>query len=398
MNLSRHWIVLLLPLMLIGCNLDEKSDMDKARDEKKARWDATRAAIHLQVATQQYESGDVEKSRETLQKVFAVSPDFVPAHILAARQDIESGDMSNAQKHLELAIKTDPELADSYYYLGMVHQRRSENELALEAYKTAWDKRPTGASFILAYAEMLIAMDRLEQAEKVLTDNLQKFEQSSAVRAALGRLYALRNNFEQASRMYMEASLRAPEDKSIKFTYAENLLLAGQPTRAIPALEELATDAKFDQHQSVLLTLGKAYRDAKRMTDSRKTLTELTKLAPSNAQAWLQLARTEIVSGNDHDAEWALSRVFQIDPNNFEGLIMQGVTLRHQSKFDAADKALDKAEQINPNHPTVLALQALNAKDRKAKSEATGYVERYLKVRPDDAWGLKIQADINAMP
>src|SRR5262245_28727942 len=146
-------------LAVAGCaSTSKKRVVDKEAANK--RWTGARAAVLGQLATDQYKSGNFDKSRQSINEAIRLSPDNPQLRLLSAKLAIEQAQLELADKELQTACKLDPKLAEADYFRGVVYQRWQQSEQALDAYKSACEKAPSELSYLMAQAEMLVTMDR----------------------------------------------------------------------------------------------------------------------------------------------------------------------------------------------------------------------------------------------
>ena len=101
-----RWIVVMSLAIALGC---ASSHTKKPTDKELAtkRWSGARAAVLGQLAREQYESGNFDKSRLTLNEALRLNPDSGPLHLLSAKLAIEQGQLELADKELAAARRAD---------------------------------------------------------------------------------------------------------------------------------------------------------------------------------------------------------------------------------------------------------------------------------------------------
>src|SRR4051812_37208519 len=168
-----------------GCSPQAKSPTEKARVTQQ--WDKTRAKVKATLAKDQYDNGNFDKARVSVDEAIKMDPENASIRVLSAKLAIEQAQMEVADRELRLARQFDPKNAEADYLSGVVYQRWQKPELAYDFYCRAAEKAPSELAFVLAKAEMLVEMNRPTDALKLLTDNVVYFEHSSAIRDAAGQ-------------------------------------------------------------------------------------------------------------------------------------------------------------------------------------------------------------------
>src|SRR2546430_5523599 len=187
--IMRRKLIVVVALVLVagfsGCN-NAKKQSDKARVTEQ--WDQTRARVKATLAKEQYDNGQLDKARVSVNDAMKMDPENASIRVLSAKIAIEQSQMEIAERELKLARQFDPHNVEADYLSGVVFQRWQKPELAYDFYCRASEKAPSELAFLLAKAEMLVEMDRSPEALKLLLDKVVYFEHSSAIRDAAGWL------------------------------------------------------------------------------------------------------------------------------------------------------------------------------------------------------------------
>jgi tetratricopeptide (TPR) repeat protein len=223
-----QWSVVLLCL-LGACS----STKDPTAQEAAAkRWNDARSSVLSGLAADQYANGNFDKSRSTIDQAIRLSPDNAAAHVLSAKLYIETGQLEAAEKELALARRADPASAEAEYLSGVVYQRWQQPQRALEFYQHACDKSPAELAYVMAKAEMLVAMGRRGEALTMLQAKVAYFEHSGAIRDEVGLLLVQEGRYPEAIEMFRRAGILATDDLTIRDTWRWRCSMAsGIPNR-----------------------------------------------------------------------------------------------------------------------------------------------------------------------
>jgi tetratricopeptide (TPR) repeat protein len=371
-----------------------------------------------QVAEQQYKVGDLAKCRESLKSALAVPTPYAPMHVLAARVELEGGSLDVAATQLKEALTIDGSKAEPLYLLGVVYQRWQKFETACDYYQQACDKSPSEALYVLAVAEMRITLGQLDQARQFLEDKAVYFEQSAAMRVALARIAVLQHDPTAAARYYRDASLLLPEDKNLRWTYAQSLFDAGKFADAARILEDLrrdpptlpksrdglsksdTTDADTDQvaavsvKQSLLMTLGESYVALKRPMDARDCFQEIIRAQPDNVSAYLALGKTCLMSNDLGTTTAAAQKALRFDPENVPAMILQAAVLQKQEKWSESLDMLNKAARAAPKDSIVLCMRGISQLKLGQNDVAADSFQKAVALHPNDAWANELLANV----
>jgi Tfp pilus assembly protein PilF len=143
-----------------GCGSMKNEQKIKAKQE----WNSARANVLYSLAKDQYATGNFDKSRQTVDEALGMDPQNVGLRILSAKLNIEQGRLENAEGDLKLARATAPKNAEADYLTGVIYQRWQKPQAAFDYYRAASEKAPSELAYVMARAEMLVAMDQQAQA------------------------------------------------------------------------------------------------------------------------------------------------------------------------------------------------------------------------------------------
>ena len=417
--MRNHMILgLLLAALTAGALAGCDAALDKGHKEftaqSRADFDRQKLNILCQVAEQQYKVGDLDKCRESLKNALTVATPYAPIHILAARVELEGGNLDVAASQLKTALEIDSTKAEPLYLLGLVYQRWQKFDTACDYYQQACDKNPGEALYVLAVAEMRITLGQLDEAKQFLEDKMLYFEQSASIRIALARIATLQGDPAAASRHYRDATLLLPEDKNLRWTYAESLFDAGKYADAARILEDLrrdppampkasgalargaAADAETDQAAAasvkagLLMMLGESYVALKRPLDARDCFQEVIRAQPDSVPAYLALAKTCLLSDDLATTAAAAQKALRFEPENVPAMILQAAVLQKQQKWTESLATLNKAARISPKDLTVLCMQGISQQQLGQKDAAVHSFQMALAISPADAWANEL--------
>jgi tetratricopeptide (TPR) repeat protein len=124
---------------------------------------------------------------------------------------------------------------------------------------------------------------------------------------------------------------------------------------------------------------------------------QAAKMAPTNAQAWINLGNTLMDAQRFGEAVEAYSKALALEPKNVPVLVDQGTCYRGIGKFDKAVEQYRKALKIDPNFPNGhLNLGVVLGFDLNRKAEAIKELKRYLELAPSGAGADTARQALNA--
>src|SRR5258706_4285592 len=331
--IMRRKLIVVVALVLVagfsGCN-NAKKQSDKARVTEQ--WDKTRAKVKGTLAKEQYDNGQFDKARVSVNEAMKLDPENASIRVLSAKIAIEQSQMEIAERELKLARQFDPHNVEADYLSGVVFQRWQKPELAYDFYCRASEKAPSELAFLLAKAEMLVEMDRSPEALKLLLDKVVYFEHSSAIRDAAGQLLIGQKKYAAGLVMLREASILSPDD----FTVREHLVMAlyygKQYDECSTSLNKLLKEERYAKRADLLATLGHSECEMGHYREARDAFDRATKIDPSSAGLWLGLGKSALELGDQRRAELALRKAVSIDPPSSEASLLMGYLRLRQDR------------------------------------------------------------------
>jgi tetratricopeptide (TPR) repeat protein len=259
----------------------------------------------------------------------------------------------------------------------------------------------------LRLAEALLEQGRLDEAQSHLEQVLRREPENCRARLGLGRLAILRENW-QAGLDQLEACLADEHARKLAYTLrAEAWARLGQPDRARTEQQraaELPADQRWpDPFAEEVLALQRglgarliqadALARASRWAEATGLLKQTLTKYPQSIPAWLRLGEAWRQQGQLDQAEEALQRAVQADPEAAEAWFRLGCVQALGRPREAAD-SFRRAIRLKPDH----ALAHFNLAHRlKELGDPAGAAEEFravLRCRPDYA---PAQAALTAM-
>jgi len=382
----------LISLGLIGC-----SEADRPKTQKelaRQQWNDARVGVLGGLALDQYKNGDLEKARATVDEALALSPNNVQLRLLSAKLFMEQGNLDAAGKQLAEAQKTDPKNAEADYLTGVVYQRWQQPEKALAAYDAAYQKDGNEVSYVMAKGEMLVQLNREDEALTLLQSRLSYFEHSAAIRDAVGQLLIMKKDFAKASITLREASILAPDDNTIRehqafaFYYSKNYIEAAEQFR------QLLKNDNYSQRADVMAAMGECQHQLGNLREAREDLETAAALDVHASGYWFSLARLNCDMGDFARAEVAIRRGLAVEPGSSDGYCLLGYARLKQDKLPAALSAFEKASSIDDHNTTSLCMQGYVLQKMNRPKEAMEYYSRALRVSPSDELAGRLMTSI----
>lgn len=381
-----------------GCGQGKFTGAHKSAAEEKLS--LIKSGTEWNMAHQQFLAGDLDKAHKSVDRSIALNPRVPKSHVLRGRILIEKGRLEEARESLLEAEKLDPTMADPQYYLGIIHERFNQPVEALERYRKASSCEPSNPQFVVASAEMLIYMDRLDEAESLLTERRSDFQYNAAICQTLGQIKTIRRDHEQAVRYFDEARLLAPDDNSIVEDLARAQIACGRFAEAEYHLGRLIEADKDRTRRDLMHLRARCLVKLDRPVEARSILQTLTSGAEGagDLTAWVMLGNVAATLNDAGRLRTASQRVIALAPDAYEGHFLKALHLRRQGDLSGALASADTAARLSTTDPGPHILRALIQQDLGRRADARKSLLAALKIDPKNASAKQIMDTLDSRP
>lgn len=396
MQKRKHlWCVALAALLITlasgGCQNTKK----KQSSEANARWNSARANVLCSLAQDQYKAGAFDKCRKTLTDAQKMDPRNPRLRILSGKLAIEQGQLELAERELEVARKYAPNDPESYYLAGVIYQRWQKPDRAYEYYTAAADKAPGELPYLLARAEMLVELERSDEALTMLQEKVQYFENSAAIRDAVGQLLVQKGRYHEAVEMFRDASVLEEQDPGFKERLGLAMYYDKNYADAAEVMAKLVAKEGYGERADLLSALGESQLQLGKHRDARQTFERATQHAPSNVKAWLGLGRAAMETKDFRRAEMALKKAHSIDAASSEAQLLVGYLRLRQERTKEALAAFQKASKLDPTDAVSVCMVGYVYEKAGKPEVAVKWYGKALKLKPNDPLASKLMAGVD---
>ncbi len=335
------------------------------KEKAELRVSQLKAGTQWDMAQQQFLSGDLEKALVSIDQSIAFNPEVTKSHVLQARILIELGRLEGALKSIDAALALDEKFTDAHYYKGIVLERFSMPDLALEAYRKAFETDPTNPQYLVAGAEMLIDAGRLDEAEAVLTEARRGFEHNAGVRQTLGHIQMIRGESREAVTLFSEASLLAPDDLGLQEDLARAQVASEMFAEADTTLRRLLAKQDKSPRRDLMQLRVKCLLELNRPVEARTALLRLTsdEQGETDVPSWILLGNVSLLLGDEHRLRECGQRLIAMAPERPEGYGLLAIWQRTAGHPEAAAKTIERAASLGVADASTLVLQGLIYQD-----------------------------------
>jgi tetratricopeptide (TPR) repeat protein len=376
--------IFLLAVLLVGCS---ETTHEQSVAEANQRWNEVRARVKLQLAQRAFDGGNLDDAHEQCAEALGLDGQFADGYVLMARIQLEQGHLAEAAATLAYAEPLQTAGPELYYVTGVVDERRGDPAAACRYYEIAYNLQPDELDYLLAYAESLVAIDRIDDALALLTSRQFDFEQAPSLHALTGQVLTLAGRVDEAADSYLLAVQLAPNDALLREEAVLTLVAAGRVAEAMLLIEPVLESTDGQVAPAVIRTLAAALLDGGRSTDAVRLLRRATARDQGDATLWLLLAKAQICESDHEAADAALARARALAPDRPEVLLLAAF---HAMQTGRLDQAITLARSILDRNPTDLEARAVLASALEQTPDQTrAAIEAYdqiLAIAPDNEW------------
>lgn len=253
---------------------------------------------------------------------------------------IDAGRVERAEEELRAVVKANPDFHDAYRVLGRVILDRSGPERtrmteALGYLQTAYKLNPDDLSTGMVVAQILMSMDRLAEAERILATMIE----------------------------------RAPDQRGLNYNYAQVLTKLGRGNESKPYLERAVTiDPTFGPAIMQLLDMYQEENEWQKAADLLAPLIaeEPMNLEMQRQQAWFLLRAGAAVQARDR-----FKALVAADAKDTRSLFFLGEALNDLGEYAEAEKAFRQVLAMNATDADALGSLGLSLSGQKKWDEAS---------------------------
>lgn len=402
MKFSKFFILPLagvLALLITGCA--HQAPEKTAHKEGVERWNLARAGVLYSLAREQFENGNLDDSRKTINNALKYSPDNVKVRLLSAKLSIEQGQLDAAEAELNVVRELEPRNAEADYLTGVIYQRWQKTDIALEAYSRACEKNPNELAYLLAKAEMLVQLDQSPKALDILKDKLNFYENSPAIRDAVGQLLVTEKKYDEAVAVLRQANALAPEEGGIREHYGMALYYAKNYREAASVLERLVNakdDGKgkptYTNRADLRLAIGECQLELDQPREARDNFELASQLQPENVSVWLNLSKAALRLNDPKRAELSLKKAMTLDAKSADANLLMGYLNLQQGKLSDALTSFRKASTLDDQDAVSLCMSGFVLEKMGRSNEAIRFYSQALKVKPNDELATSLLAKV----
>lgn len=178
------------------------------------------------------------------------------------------------------------------------------------------------------------------------------------------------------------------------------LMNLGQPAEAANRLEQLATSNRSDAARmrvELLAQAGQAWLQAKLPDRAHAVLTAAVKIAPDDADLWIDRSIVLASTRNWWEAIDDLNRAIELAPRRVDALVLRATAYRYVDSLELAEEDINRALALTPNSADVLVERGILRRLRKNDPGARADWMQVLRIAPEGPAADVARANLEKM-
>jgi tetratricopeptide (TPR) repeat protein len=296
--------------------------------------------------------GDTKKAIDVLERLDQTYPDFPLIKYQLARAYLKNNNPNQAKVALDQAVSISPNFTDAILLLAETNLRAGHGEMVIEPITNLLRKRPDlrSAAFLLAAAYG--SLDRFDDAEAVIRDQVRLAPQDPQPHTALGLTFRQAKRNDEARHAFEKAAELAPD----------NLWLVDQLVE-LDLLDKHFDSARQRVHRQFQKTpdLPAAhFLEGKILTAEGKwdlaaaELQKTLQIDPNFSSAYDLLVQAYFATNKLPQAVSQLQAELSQHPNNAPALMTLGLAYERMKDFPKARDTYERLLSIEPNFVSAL--------------------------------------------
>jgi tetratricopeptide (TPR) repeat protein len=338
---------------------------------------------HFAVAQAAFSAGKYDEAAAEIKRALDMRPDWEIGALFNAQLLQQRVSTDKASEYLQGFLRSYPkshEVRASYARLLLNNKELKE---ARAQYQLLLEDQPTNADIVVTVGLLSLQMNEFESAETWLKRGLElKYRDPDSLRFYLGQVCEERKRFDEAMKYY--ASVQGG-DQFVP-AQARYAFLLGRQNKLAEAREYLQNVQTANDEQRALLIQAEAQllREAKDYQQSYDLLDKALQRQPENvdllydsAMAAEKLDRIDVVEAN-------LRKLIALKPDHAQAYNALGYTLADRTdRLKEAKGYIDKALKLSPDDPFILDSMGWVLYRLGDSKQALAYLQRAYTQRPD---------------
>lgn len=324
--------------------------------------------------------GRHKEALESLRRAIEIKPDYLEAHteiidsyqvlgrgddrmvlwhqlFIQGLKQSKAGNRGAALETFKKVTKTQPDQAEGFVQLAVMHVNLEQFQEAVEALRQAVKRKPDDECYFLLSTLLAIRLNRWQEGLEAANAAIRLNPNYSEAYTSLGYALMKLNRFEEAIKAHQQAIKLKPDAAIAHYRLGETYAFADRLQEAADAYQQ-ALNLDPDDPQKIM-TLGAAFTYLGRHQEAIELLQRAVKLQPDYVAAHYQLGVALARDNQFSESLDAFRETIALDPRHLDAHIWSAEMCCKVGAFDEALDAFRKALDIDPDDERISPHQLL---------------------------------------
>ena len=311
-----------------------------------------------------------------------MSEQLAKSYYLRALQLWKLGDLEQAESQVKQVLSYQPNHEAALLLLSNIYFKKKVYHSAEQVLLRLLKNQPKNVEALTNYGLVLLASNRLPEAEEVFKKALQESPQNSAeIYFHLGNIAKLQLKTSEAQRYYQRVLKEKPDFTAATLALIQIL----EPLNEEHLIESLVREGlKYDPNNPYLLNYyGQFSLKNGDFEGAVTSLTNALRLKPDWPNALNNLGLAYFKLGRTTEAMRIYQDVIRVEPNNLEAKANLALLLKNTGNVQEAEKLLHQVLEKDFKQPTAILAISRIYFERQDVQRAAEILNRYLELDPD---------------
>jgi len=372
-------IIIVVVLLCGGC-----SSSGRGRELVKQKWDKASGRIKLSLAQQQYELGQYDKAAEAIVGCIQADPSNPLAHLLYGQVLLAQGRRSAAEEELTFAVGLDEELDRGWYWLGVATEQARDYVQAESYYAKALMLSPQTVDYILAVADVQVALGKYEEAQELLEGKMAALPGELSLKMAGADLMLRGGDSKGAAKLYSQAMLLSPGDMEIAEALGYCHIVGRQWQEAAKVFESLLDESsEVEKKRAYLQLLFMCNMNSRRYEKALSFYGRLGASERENPDFWLELGQAALGAGAEKRAFVCSGRALALRPGWGDAIALRGCAAYMAGDYAGAAQILSSLASDPDNGHLSWMIRGRCYEQLGRNKQAEEAFERARQIKPE---------------
>lgn len=321
-----------------GCESQAQS-----KGAAQERWDKTSARIKFNLAQQQYDAGNYDRAVKAIQECLSAEPNYAPARGLYGKLLLESGRCDEAIGQLSYALELDKKLHESWYWLGVGVEENRDYKKAFEYYKKALSLEPMNVDYILAIAEVQVALGNHSEALNLLNRKMSALPREVSLKVALAEVMLRIGENQRAIELYKQAMLMTDDDTDIAESLGYCYVFSDEWDEAAEVFDSLLERCRDEQKRKFYLKVtALCSMNGGQYSRALNCYNQLSIEDRDDAEIWVKIGQAVLGTGAANRALMCGQKALTLQSGYGDAIALIGSAQYAEGDYRAALKSFEK--------------------------------------------------------